>query len=607
MGLTVPTVVTESVRSAPIRAPLQPVQGAGVDVSGLTQGLDIAGQAMEKAELQLSQIRISSAETDILNRWNARLNEDDDAYFKSGGQDAVERLDPSMQELDQIASEVMGGLKNGTERRILTDALALRRMNNRTKMSLHSFDSRQEWDENTALGNRAAQIESAINDPSPENLRLSRERVIDETNAISKIHHLPPEAAEVNAAMAVSGMYKKVIDNLIAQQRPFEAMEAFARYGPAGTDEILGDDETELTASLAEMTIAVQSSALALEARNSSDNAKEQLAHARNKFGNNPNPQEIAVIEAATAKVTAQRSQEETADGIANKENYDYLGEQIMAALRVPGASRGIELIEGLRSTHRERFDDLSTSQRASLLALAGAGTPKQTTPEGMAVRAEILDLAALNPAELKRINTDEEGNRSFAYDSGNYRTILNDSDWKEVDKAIRDAKGAGITSGTSYLQSQQTTLNERAGQAGIDLTVPADDLSAVAITLQRETQQRVSDFEWLQGRKPLAPEYDDILDRVFMKVLLPDNRTRPELFSVFAPIQQALFESGAADPVLAFKLELKNIPASHREELRKAFFNVRGRFPNENEEIDFYVDILSRRGSREKLLGKGR
>ena len=163
-------------------------------------------EAVERGNLQLSQIRISDGETEILNRWNARLNEDEDDYFKLGGEDAVEGLDSYLKENDDIAKDVMGRLKTGRERRILTNALALRRMNNRTKMSLHSFDARQQWDRTTALANRQAQFEAALNDPSPENLRLSRERVIDETDAISKIDHLPQEAAELSARVAVSGM-----------------------------------------------------------------------------------------------------------------------------------------------------------------------------------------------------------------------------------------------------------------------------------------------------------------------------------------------------------------------------------------------------------------
>jgi len=344
MALTVPTVVTESIAPAPIRAPLQNVRGAGVDVSGLTQGIDQLEDARRRADLQLSQIRISGAETEILNRWNARLNEDDDAYYKLGGEDAVNGLDPRMSELDQIAAEVMGNLKNGTERRLLTDALAIRRMNNRTKMSLHSFDSRQQWDKDTALANRQAQLEAAVNDSSPENLRLTKERIIDETNAISKIDHLPPEAAALNAETAVSAMYTAAIESVIANERPFLALEMLDLYGA----EIQAADETKLRERLDEVTLASESRDLASDAAEHSGDAEEQLKFIQRKYGKNPTPRQTNIIERASQKAITARAQIETAQGIARSENFNFLAERVIAATN--GGARGIEIIESLQT-----------------------------------------------------------------------------------------------------------------------------------------------------------------------------------------------------------------------------------------------------------------
>lgn len=582
------TVVTESVEAAPIRAPLQSVQGAGVDVSGLVQGIDQFAAAKESADNQLSQIRLSSAETEILNRWNARLNEDDDAYYKLGGEDAVNSLDLYMNEQDQIATEVMGRLKNGTERRILADALAIRRMNNRTKMSLHSFDSRQDWDRNTALANRQAQLEAAVNDTSPENLRLTRERIIDETNAISAIDHLPPEAAQQNAETAVSAMYTAAIEGVIANERPFLALEMLDRYGA----EIQATDETKLRERLDEVTLASESRDLASDAAEHSNNAEEQLKFIDGKYGKNPSPRETEIIERAKQKAINARAQIETAQGVARSENFNFLGERVIAATN--GGARGIAIIEALQRAYPERFEGevLTTSQRSQLQNLANVGSPNETTSEGMMAYLKIMELAATNPSVLAEL------------DPMDYRDRMGDKEFDRVVTAINDAKGAGITDETSALAARQKTLNQQADQHGFDLS--KKELSSTGMQIQRESIERLDEFVAVNKRQPTEAEWLDIVDGLFIKVLLDDARPPIDTESIFAVPQTLLRGFGAPDEQFAFSLQLADIPAVQRETARRLFIRENnGRNPLPNELESYFIQLMNDPNTRSILLGK--
>lgn len=580
-----PTVVTESVAIRPLQIPLQ--GSNAIDVSGLTRGIDVATDVLERTRLQLSEIRISGAETAILNRWNARLIEDDDAYFKLGGQDAVESLDTFYQEIDDIVNEEMTNrLKTATEKRLLRDALALRRMNNRSKMAMHSFDARQEWDKTTALANRAAQFEAAISDPSPENLRLSRERIIDETNAISKVDNLPPEAAELNRGIAVSKMYRGTIENLIAQQKPFQAQAIFDRY----EKEILGEDQTDLTEALSKATIAAESSALALEARQTGGSAEEQLDFVRRKFGKNPSAAQREVIESALSKVTTQRNQIETAQGIARSENYNFLGERVIAA--TSSGARGIEIIEQLEGLFPERFQGevLTTSQRATLVALAGVGQPTVTTDQGIKDYLQIMEWAVTDPARLANL------------DPADYLGSMSSTHFDRVEKAINEARGAGITRETAAHGRRQKTLNEISQKHGFDLT--ATTLSGAALLIQREQIERLDEFVAAQKRQPTEQEWVDIVDRMFVKFLLEDTRPLIDTESIFA-VPKAVFRGfGGPEEQFAFRLQAADITPLQRKTVIGHFRSVNGRDPLPNEIETHFITLMGDPAARKLLLG---
>lgn len=586
------TVVTESVESAPIRTPLQSIRGAGVDTSGLARGIMSGAEAIERGNLQLSQIRISEAETEILNRWNARLNEDDDAYFKKGGQDAVESLDPYMKELDEIASEVMGRLKTGTERRLLTEALTLRRMNNRTKMSLRSFDARQEWDKDTALANRLAQFEAAANDPSPENLKLTRVRVVDETNAISKIDHLPKEAADRNAEVAVSQMYTAAIEAVIAAEQPFLALEMLNRYGSKGSDEILNDDETKLKLRLNEITVAAESRNLAIDAREHSDNAEQQLKFIERKYGKNPNARQTEIIERASQKASTTRNQIETAQGIARSENFNFLGERVIAATQQ--GNSGIAIIEALQTAFPERFEGevLTTAQRSALQNLANVGQPTETTSEGMMTYLKIMELAATNPSVLSDL------------DPADYLGSMASKEHDKVTKAINEAKGAGITSETAALGSRQKVLNDNAEKHGFDLS--KSELSGAGLLIQRESIERLDEFVAVQKRQPTEKEWLDIVDGLFIKVLLDDPRPPIDTTSIFA-VPSALFRGfGEPEEGFAFNLQIADIPELQRRVVVADFkAKNNGRKPLPNELETHFIALMDDPITRSILLGK--
>ena len=595
MGITVPTVVTESIAPAPIRAPLQSVSGAGVDVSGLTEGIDQFRDAKVRAENQLSQIRISGAETEILNRWNARLVEDKDAFYKDGGQSGYERLEPSMQELDDIATEVMGGLKNGTERRILTEALTLRRMNHRSKMSLTAFDWRQDWDKDTALANRAAQFEAAVNDTSPENLRLTRERIIDETNAISKIDHLPEEAATLNAATAVSQMYTAAIEGVIANERPFLALEMLERYG----DQIQADDKTALRDKLAEVTLASESRDLATDAAEHSNDPREQLKFIEKKYGKNPTPRQTEIIERATQKASINRNQIETADGIFKKENFDFLGARVIEQTTNAAGLRGIEIIEFLQRQFPDRFADesLSTAQRNALLAMVETGPLTESSAQGLANYYGAMELAATNPGELANLTFD---------DLAQFKSEMTPKQYGEVETAYFEARAAGITKETSATASRAHTLNRVSQKHGFTLSGTQADLSDTARLIQRESVERFDEFRAVNKRDPVEKEWQEIVDQLFIKVLLDDPRPPKRPLTLYGPIGGIAdaFRSDI-DPTTAFKLQLDDIPKSQREVVRSLFIAEFGRAPLPNEQETYFIGLMNDPTTRSLLIGK--
>jgi len=319
---TVPTIETESVGIKPLRLPLQP--SLAVDPSGLTRGLDVAADALERSQLQLSEIRISGAETAILNRWNARLVEDEDAYFKLGGKDAVESLDTFYQEIDDIVNEEMTNrLTTGTEKRLLRDALALRRMNNRSKMSIHSFKSLQQWDKETAFANRAAQYEAAANDPSPENLRLSRERVIDETNAMSKIDGFQPESkvAIQNAKTAVSTMYRVAVEALMPDQLA-RANSVFERY----SKEMNFNDREAVNDRLRTFTVSQTSREHTEVISNMRDKDGTRLSLAEQLSVADNTVKDVEILELTRQKLVIRDNQVTTAEGKQRSDDYQFLG-----------------------------------------------------------------------------------------------------------------------------------------------------------------------------------------------------------------------------------------------------------------------------------------
>ena len=581
------TVVTESVQAAPIRAPLQSVQGAGVDVSGLARGIMSGAEAIERGNLQLSQIRLSEAETEVINRWNSRLHTDDDAYYKLQGKDSVEALDERMKELQQIQNDVSDRLKTGTEKRIFNNAMAGRHQQNRVKMATRSFDERQQWDKTTAIANIQAQLESASTDSSIENLKVTKARIEEEAASIARIDGLPPEEQARAAGVAVSGMYRAAIETTLITDLD-HAQSLFDRFD----SEILSDDRTAISKALKEQTIASKSRSLAIDAREHSDNAEEQLKFIERKLGKNPSARQTEIVERAKQKATTARLQIETTQGIARSENFNFLGERVIAATQ--GGARGIAIIESLQSAFPERFEGevLNTSQRSQLQNLANIGSPTETTPEGMMTYLKIMELAATEPNLLAEL------------DPADYLGSMASKEFDRVTKAINGAKGAGITSDTAALGSRQKTLNDNAETHGFDLS--KKELSGAGLLIQRESIQRLDEFVAAQKRQPTEKEWLDIVDGLFIKVLLDDPRPPIDTESIFA-VPQAFFRSfGGVEKQFAFTLQIDDIPAIQRKVVSADFRSKNnGRNPRPNELETHFIALMNDPVTRSILLGK--
>jgi len=163
---TVPTLETESIRSAPIRAPLQQVQGAGVDVSGLVQGLNVAGDAIERGKLQVEEIELQEADAALESAWNEVLSTGKDPYYERVGKNAYESEEGTIKTLTDTASQLSSGLQTGRQRRVFNNSVAKRLQDHKIKIGRHAWEQRQVWDVNSAQAGITSWLESASVDPS---------------------------------------------------------------------------------------------------------------------------------------------------------------------------------------------------------------------------------------------------------------------------------------------------------------------------------------------------------------------------------------------------------------------------------------------------------
>ena len=583
---TVPTVSGRTVAPRPITSPLQ---RAPSDAGGqaLAQGFIKAGDSLRRADAQISAITLSEADAAFIERSNKRLYLDDDAYFKRQGKDAVDGLGGATAELDEIRDQVAEEfLTSATENQIFAANANKRSQLAKVKMGAHSFDERQKWDRSVSVANVQQQLESAANDPSESNLELVAVRLAEEVKNIAKIDGAPPETQQQNIEEALSKMYTAAVESALTSN-PNYGRSLFESY----KDVILHDDEQKLRDQIDKITIASDSRDLAREAAQESDNLEEQLKFIERKFGSNPNPNQTEIIERASQKATTARNQIETAQGIARSENYNFLGERVIAATK--DGARGVAIIEALEQAFPDRFagDVLSTAQRASLLGLAGVGQPNTTTGEGMMTYLKIMELAATNPSVLAQL------------DPADYLSSMGSTEFNKVEKAINEAKGAGITTETAALATRQKTLNGISIKHGFDLS--ENELSDAGMRIQRESIERLDEFVAVQKRQPTEAEWVKIIDTMFIKVLLDEPEKTTVFQSPFVIGQLISRANSRPDGEFAFNIQLADMTAVQREVVASDFrSNNGGRNPLPNELETHFVALMNDPGARQILLG---
>ncbi len=552
---SVPTLETERIRSRPLSIPRQQP-----DLRVAQAGAQVV-DALQKAEVQRSQIRLSEAEGEAIRRWNAVSYENDDAYFKLQGKVAVESLDDRYKVLDDITSDISeSGLRNDTEKRVFADALRQRRELMRIKMAMHSFDERQRWDKETALANIIAQTESAANDSSVENLRLTRARIEDEAKGYAKADGMGEEATNVYVQLKVSHMYRKAIEGTLGTDLT-HARELFERFG----DQLSSDDRTAVRKQLREFGFADDSRVLMAEAVSVSDSLEDQLTFIDRKFGPKPDARQREVIERARSKATVRDNQIASAQGRQRSEDFNFLGNLVIEAAR----DGSTNVIEGLQKFHPDKFENLSTEQRAALERLAVSGVPKRTTAKGWRAYTEIMLLAGSNEAALADPRFDPMMLQSEMA-TEQYTTIV---------KLISDARGIGLRGDSKQAISDQARITAKAKLAHID----DDDVEFQL--LNDEVQERRE--EWLRLKKvpPDPSEFQQIIDDALIKIILPGGSP-----GFLLPLGRSGIRVGGDKDKFAFELGLTDIPADDRQSIRLGFAELHGRAPETNEIIDTYV-----------------
>ncbi len=525
------TVVTESVGSAPIQAPLQ--RDRGVDVSGLAQGFDVAADAFEKANLQLSQIRLSEAETEVMARWNARLYEDDDAYYKLQGKESVEALDDRMKELAEIQNDVSSRLQTGREKRIFNTAMTGRHQQSRVKMSMRSFDERQQWDKTTSIANMQAQLESAANDSSVENLRVTKARIEEEAASIARIDGLPPEEQARAAGVAVSGMYRAAIETTMIADLD-HAQSLFDRFG----DEILADDRLAISKALKDRTITQRSREEADRIRANGGTLEDQLAAAR-RIKN------TEVRDRTVTRITSSFNQDEAADAQQNRDLYNSLGSDVL-----DGSST-----DAIRTSLPDAWASITQAQREHLISIEKAQGKTIVTDWG---RWSDLTLMPVN--ELARIHPMDE------------RLNLADSQYKDLLTLVKEARTGSPGFALTSIVSPYQRLVIAAGGAN-KLKKDKGQL------LTRELTERLDAFEKNKGSKATPKEIDDIIDPLIVEVEIPGSVSRFPILRLLTP-----------DPdVQVFQITITDVPTDDQNKITEYYQRTFGRVPSENEIIDAY------------------
>ncbi len=583
---TVPQVTQASVPLRPSRA-RPPFQGPLLaDVRPVGEGLVRAGEALRVADLQISEITLSEADAEFTRRINQRLFVDEDAYFKLTGKDAVMARQEAIEALDKIRDEVSAELlTSGRERSIFTLAANKRAELAKLKIVSHSFKERQRWDRSTSVANMQEQLESATNDPSFENLEHIVIRIAEEAANIAKIDGVDPR---VGVAIAVSGMYTAAIESAIANDDLEHANNIMSRFAE---DDILSADEIALRTKLKEGKLIAASNKLTEDAmRAHPDSPVEQLEFVEKFGGENDTDREIR--RRAKAKTTTAESQRNTAENAQRSDDYNFLGERVITARRSGAA--GLVIVEQLQALFPERFELLSTGQRATLESLAGVGSPTVTTKEGWMSYLKIMELATTDPSVLAEL------------EPADFLGQMAPKQFDRVEKAINEVKGAGITSSTEQLGSRQKTLNDIAVKHGFDLT--ETELSLTGLLIQTEAMERLDEFIATQTRPPSEKEWLDIIDTMFLKVLLEDRRApvRPsQPFSFFAA-PRALFRSfGDPDEQFAFRLQLTDMTERQRAIVHADFNRINRRDPLPNEAETHFIELMDDPQTRAILVGK--
>ena len=350
-------------------------------------------------------------------------------------------------------------------------------------------------------------------------------------------------------------MYTTAIEGVIANERPFLALEMLDRYGA----EIQAADETKLRDRLSEITLASESRDLALEAREHSDDPREQLKFIQRKYGKNPTPRQTEIIERARQKATIRENQKATAEGRVKADNYDTLAGAISRDAAQGGS---ITVVDDLRRGQPDLFEFITSEQLSNLERLARGDFRQDDFLWTRLSLGTEADLRQLDPWSV--------------------RPFLDDTHYDKLLNMIQAANSPTSSVLMQNIMSTNQALKIRLEAQGVDPGSP------LGVKITSEIQERVDYENQTNPEKKLLPtEINTLINEQLTEILLPAG----DRSGFFASIKD--FFVDPRESILHGELRLGDIPPGQELELRDEYETFFGVAPTENELLDYYGFLL--------------
>jgi hypothetical protein len=528
----VPTRDAPIVQTEPLRAPLQ--GPSTVDVSGLTQGLNVAANAMFEANRQIEEIELSEANAELTRQVNNRLFNDTDAYFKLKAQAAVQEEIVRVDELTKIQQKISAGLPSGASRRLFDEAATAQFQQMRVKMGLHSYDERQNWDRSTSVANIQAQLELAANDPSLPTLRGVKVRIADETASIARINGMSKAQQDIKVAQSFSSMSRMAIEQAMIKDLSY-ARTLMDNDEVGGT--LMSEDRRIVNEKFKDYNIREQSRLLAAEISSKySDSLSNQLAEAK-KIA------DTEVMDETVRRLSNAFNAKKTAEAETNSATYNEFGNMVMDGVPT----------DRIEDVYDEAWRNILTqSQREHLKSLEGAGTPVTDWNQWS-------KLSLMPTEELAKIMPMD------------YRQDLADTEFKQLVTMVGKAKtGKVVTNLVTPLRMFEIAIGGR------------DKLEDPKYQeLMRKFDARIETL----GPDASVEDQQRELDHLMQETVIPNTglfwRDSPQLFEIIDPEQQFTID------------DIEDIPYRDVTEITESLRNRLQREPTESEIIAMYVTYL--------------